>query len=686
MLCLLWLASFRPVSAQSEYQFTATFETSEKVVGEVARLKKLAEGKKWEEWVVGYQQVIDAHPDAVLSQGEERLVGVRATLNQTLADLPAVARQTYRRHYDAPARILWDKARAAGDAETIRRIYLRYRHTRYGPRALRWIADRALDGGEYEIARLAYRRLLNETRLQPGWASDSEMAWLMLRWGTAATLAGQGQEAREAFDRLAQKYGGVQLRIAGVPRRGADLAAEERARIHAPAPPGADDWRMFSGRPAGGRVMIGAVGDVTRAWEVGAGFASFPGGSGSGTGVVTGPFGQTTLRAGGTSLFSHLAFPAVASDRVYLQTPMGSMAIDARDGKTLWTRGNMNIRPNLTVRRRSYGYYRSLRNLQLAPALAGPHLIMRVPVGPSDGWSSSRWPTEFALAAVDARTGGEVWTRTGVTPGAGPAVPAGSYFNLPTVHTNTIYTGLATPVAGLTEYRAIAVDAGTGERRWTAYLGTGSDPMATTDGSPPAVADGVVWIESSLHTLNALDIVTGELLWIHRYAPRPIPYYRSGWNDSMTLPNEPISLIARAGGHILFAPRWGDQCMAFEGKTGRLLWSAPKGEARSLFAADETHAYLCGNDVQALDLATGARRWSWSVPASPPGYAALAGSRIYMPAGDTIYVLDRATGRQLAMLPLGPHGVEPGYAAVLVRGRQLLFTQPERILAFVGSN
>jgi len=362
------------------------------------------------------------------------------------------------------------------------------------------------------------------------------------------------------------------------------------------------------------------------------------------------------------------------------------MAIDARNGKTLWTRGNLNIRPTLTVRRRYSGYYRTLRNLQLAPALAGPHLIMRVPVGPTDGYSGSRWPSEFALAALDARTGEEIWTRTGAPPAGAQAVPAGSFFNLPTVHTNTVYTGLATPVAGLTEYRAVAVDAGTGQRRWTTYLGTGSDPMATTDGSPPAVADGVVWVESSLHTLNALDLVTGELLWIYRSAPRPIPYYRSGWNDSMTLPNEPISLIAPAGSRVIFAPRWGDQCVALDAKTGRLLWSAPKGEARSLFAVDETHAYLCGNDVQALDLATGARRWSWSAPASPPGYAALAGSRIYMPAGDTIYVLDRAMGRQLAMLPLGAHGVEPGYAAVLVRGRQLLYTQTERLLAFIGSN
>jgi outer membrane protein assembly factor BamB len=225
------------------------------------------------------------------------------------------------------------------------------------------------------------------------------------------------------------------------------------------------------------------------------------------------------------------------------------------------------------------------------------------------------------------------------------------------------------------------VDAGTGARRWTAYLGTGSDPMSSIDGSPAAVADGIVWTESSLHTLNALDSVTGEILWIYRYQPRPIPYYRSGWQDRMTLPNEPISLIAPAGERLLFAPRWGDQCVALDGRTGKVLWSAPRGDARSLFAVDEARAYLCGNEVHALDLATGARRWSWTAPDARAGYAALAGDRVYVPVGPTVYVLDRATGRQVAQLDLGSHQVEAEFGAALLAGSRFLLSQPERLFA-----
>jgi outer membrane protein assembly factor BamB len=674
--CLLSLVP--AAHAQSQYQFTATFDTHENLPGAVERLKRLASQKAWDAWVTAYQGLIDEHPDAVLPQGEERLVGLRATLHQSLAGLPAAARQLYRRKFDPVARPLWEKARAEGDAEGMRRVYLEYRHTRYGPRALRWIADRALDGGEYEIARVAYERLSREGSLQPGWATETEMAWLFLRWGMAAALAGHLEQSRAAFEQLGRQYGARELKVGGVVRRGAQLAQEERARLRPPAAPGPDEWPMFAGRPAGGRRMAGAVSDVTRAWDVGNLSGSAGPAVGGSVRIDAGPWGQMNFRGGGTSLFNSLGFPVAGDGRIYLQTAAGALALDARDGKTLWSNTDLSLRAPRPSRRRSFGYYRALRNLQMAPALAGSRVIMRVPIGQTESWGGSRWPAEFALVALDARTGREVWTRV-----AG-GNPSGSYFNLPTLQGNTIYTGIASAVAGLTEYRATAIDAGTGERRWTAYLGTGSDPMSTNDGSPPAVADGVMWVESSLHTLNALDVVTGELLWIYRYQPRPIPYYRSGWQDSMTLPNEPISLIAPVGNRVLFAPRWGDQCVALDGRTGKLLWSTPRGEARTLFAVDDSQAYLCGSEVHALDLATGARRWTWSAPEGVPGYAAFAGSRIYMPVGASVLVLDRATGRQVAAIDLRSRGVEPDYATVLLIGRQLLLSQPERLVAFTG--
>jgi outer membrane protein assembly factor BamB len=703
----LWFQSV-PTYAQSQYQFTATFDTHEKLPGEVERLQRLAAQQAWEPWVTAYQALIDEHPDAVLAHGEERLVGLRATLHAQLAALPAAAREIYRRKFDAAARPLWEKAKAAEDPEAMTRLHLRYRHTRFGPRSLRWLADRALDTGEYELARLAYARLATEdASLQPGWASEADDAWMRLRWGMAATLAGRPAEAREAWDSLTRRHGNLDLTVAGTPRRVAQIVADERGRLRPPPLP--VGWPHFAGSPAGGRRMTDTLaalftapgeperegaGDVDRStpgsppapaplpaenrvlglsWTA----ATAPANRDRNAfRVETTPWGGVTLRSSNTSLFNALTYPVTDESHVYLQTPSGARAVNLADGAVLWNNSELgNTRGARNVQRRYYGYNRSLRNLQLAPTMAGPHLVVRAPVGQGEGWNDGRWPSEFALAALDRRTGRAVWTRL-----AG-GNPAGSFFNLPTARAQTLFTGIATAVAGLTEYRACAVDAGTGARRWTAYLGTGSDPMSSIDGSPAAVADGIVWTESSLHTLNALDSVTGEILWIYRYQPRPIPYYRSGWQDRMTLPNEPISLIAPAGERLLFAPRWGDQCVALDGRTGKVLWSAPRGDARSLFAVDEARAYLCGNEVHALDLATGARRWSWTAPDARAGYAALAGDRVYVPVGPTVYVLDRATGRQVAQLDLGSHQVEAEFGAALLAGSRFLLSQPERLFA-----
>jgi outer membrane protein assembly factor BamB len=299
-----------------------------------------------------------------------------------------------------------------------------------------------------------------------------------------------------------------------------------------------------------------------------------------------------------------------------------------------------------------------------------------MPVGSLDGYSGSRWPADYALAALDARNGEPIWLRL-----AGGA-PAGTYYNIPALRSNTLYTGIATPVAGLTEFRAAAVDAGSGESRWSTYLGTGSDPMTSTDGSPPAVGDDIVWVESSLHTLNALDALTGDILWIFRYQPRPTPYYRSGWQDTMTQTNEPLSLITTAGGRLYFSPRWGDDCVAMDGRTGKLIWTKPKGDARTLFAVDAQRCYLCGDQVQALDVATGASKWTWAVPDSYGGLAALAGNRVYVPVGPMVYVLDATNGQKIEEIDLRKFNVEPGYNCVTIIGGRLYLSLPDRLVAY----
>jgi outer membrane protein assembly factor BamB len=319
-----------------------------------------------------------------------------------------------------------------------------------------------------------------------------------------------------------------------------------------------------------------------------------------------------------------------------------------------------------------------LRAVQAAPTLDGRLLIARMPLQTAD----QTWPVDFAIAAMDAKTGKQVWRR--VAGGETKSV----YYNTPVVQGNVVYTGMATYKGGITEFSATALNASTGETLWTTYLGAGSDPFQGTDGSPVAVRDGLVWIESPLYSLSALDALTGELRLIYHYTPERRSSYRS-FDYGVSVINEPISLIASGAGPIVFAPRWGVDVIALDPESGKLLWSSPKGPGGttigSIFGADDKRVYICGDYLQALSLADGAREWDWSpqAPSSSVGYAALAGDRIYLPIEGKIHVRAAADGAELEVLDTSPVlGDSAGLCSVIAREKMLLVGTPEKLIAF----
>jgi outer membrane protein assembly factor BamB len=306
---------------------------------------------------------------------------------------------------------------------------------------------------------------------------------------------------------------------------------------------------------------------------------------------------------------------------------------------------------------------------------AGRLLVVRVPAGQFET-DTSGWPAEFVLAALDARTGALLWQR------AAANGPPDSFYNLPTVSGQTVYTGVSTAVAGLTEYRAAALDAATGDRIWTTFLGSGSDPMAGVDGSPAAVRNGIVWVETCLHTLAALDALTGEVIWVAAFQPNTPAPERSGWQDTMNVTNEPVSLIAPIGNRVLFSPRWGREAVSLNARTGHLAWSIDSEKSGVLFAASRERALLAGEQLRSVDPATGRSHWTWTPPDRERlGYPSLVGRQIVAPLGSSVLFLDAATGTERGRVSLKEFGAEAAVGTVLVLGRRLLLSQPDRLIA-----
>jgi outer membrane protein assembly factor BamB len=629
----------RPARAQitpRTSEFVPSFSTNTRIKQQFERLERLAAQKLWDDWLGVYQQLVDDDRDLVMARDEEFLIGVRYHCHQLLAAQPAGVRQRYRALYDNQARKEYDKALAEGNAAGMRDVYSRYRFTSYGMQALKWSADRALDEGRSEWARVAYSRL----------AKEPVNASTLLRYAIAADAAGKAEEAASVLDRVRKEFGGQSVKLAGKDVA-VGTAADQVAKGFKPrVKPAGSRWLSFGG--SGDRNMGPALsGGLRKLWEF----------TQPTTPETVRPTPQLVIISSSSyatrARFSYLSWPVVAGDRVWVQGPRNISALNVADGKAVWDQQSFSLsRDEIPMQnadpRAGKIAYRNGRSVQAAPSVEGHVLVTRMPMGAGD--RDTRWPADFAIVALDSRTGTQLWRKT-----AG-GEPNGIFYNIPSIQGNTVVTGVATHKGGITEYNAVALDAGTGEQLWSTYLGGGSDPLGSVDGSPAAIRDGVVWIESSLYTLNALDLLTGEVRFIYHYDPGKRTR-NSGIDSSPNLTNEPISLIAAANGPIVFAPRWGIDVVALDPVTGKLLWSSPKGPlgrptVGSLFAVDDKRAYICGDHIQAINLSNGAREWTLdsSTRSGTVGFAALCGDRIYVPVDGKIQVLSVNDGKEIEVL------------------------------------
>ena len=658
-----------PAQAQralTQTEFVPTFSTNARVKQQLDRLAKLSSQKLWDEWLNTYQELVDDPRDLVFAKDEEFLGGVRSHCHQMLAALPANVRQRYRTLRDADARRLYDKALADRDAAGMREVYERYRFTSAGALALQWMAAHALDDGKPEMARLAFSRLAKDAAVS---------APMLLRYALAADAAGKPQEAKAALDRVRKEFGALPMDIGGQKSTGAAAADQIAKSLQAAPTKATGGWRSFAG-PGNTRQMSRSVsGGVKKLWEF-----AYP----TSVGRSGGGFNGTVLVGSNRQRFTFLTFPNVTEDRVFVQCPRNVNALDLSNGKALWDQPSWTQTPEETPKNADVGvgfrggnYGRpTLRAVQASATLDGRLLITRMPLQTTD----QTWPVDFAIVAMDAKTGKQIWRR--VAGGDTKSV----FYNAPVVQGNVIYTGMATYKGGITEFSATALDASTGETLWTTYLGAGSDPFQGTDGSPVAIRDGLVWIESPLYSLSALDVLTGEIRVIYHYTPERRSSYRS-FDYGVSVVNEPISLIAGGTGPVVFAPRWGVDVIALDPESGKLLWSSPKGPAGttigSIFGADDKRVYVCGDYyLQALSLADGARDWEWPSQESL-GYAALCGDRIYVPSQGKVLVHSAGDGAEVEVLDTSAAvGDGSGLCSVVATDKLLLVGTAEKLIAF----
>src|SRR5206468_3391616 len=132
------------------------------------------------------------------------------SLQERFRSLPAAVHERYRRQYDGLAAAALERAAGRDEPAEVTRVYARYRFTSSGPRALAWLAERALDGGDAERAWLAFSRLIADAS-----GSEPGLATWMAKAITAGEIAGRPAEAATLAARLASRLGDRPLKIGG---------------------------------------------------------------------------------------------------------------------------------------------------------------------------------------------------------------------------------------------------------------------------------------------------------------------------------------------------------------------------------------------------------------------------------------------------------------------------------------
>ena len=182
------------------------------------------------------------------------------------------------------------------------------------------------------------------------------------------------------------------------------------------------------------------------------------------------------------------------------------------------------------------------------------------------------------------------------------------------------------------EDNVYALDASTGEKLWSSRTQTGGAVF-----SPPAVANGLVYVVGGQSIVSALNASTGALVW---------SYFTEGGGG--------FSAPAVANGVVYVGTSnlTGGYIYALNASTGALLWSyfiAGYYELSTPAVANGV-VYVGSEDfnVYALNASTGAKLWSYATGYTVDSSPAVANGVVYVGSNDgNVYALNASTGAKL---------------------------------------
>jgi len=215
-----------------------------------------------------------------------------------------------------------------------------------------------------------------------------------------------------------------------------------------------------------------------------------------------------------------------------------------------------------------------------------------------------------------------------------------------------------------------------------------------------SMSEGVLYLNTHLGVVAAVDAVDGNVRWISRYPRGKFPTTEASGDDRYFFRDLTPCFVHQ--GLVICAPADSDRVFALDAATGLLRWQTPQGYAPDiihLLGVGNDRVIASGNYLYWFDIHTGNPAGVFpSQGENVPGYLApnpsgygrgvLVDDQIYWPTRDKIYRFAQATERvpggartkQLGVIELlANHGVRGGN--LLVVDGVLLVAGPESVTA-----
>lgn len=535
--------------------------------------------ERWSEALRHLQRLLTDHTGDLLPHGwgedeEQHSLyrvhsGAAEYADELLRSLPPEALDLYRARYGPAARTALAEARGAGDRRALMDVASRWPITDAAEEAWWTLGDLEFELGHVEAALENYRRAAELVTL----AERELPAGAERRFQLCAEL-GRGAELTE------------------LPAGSSGIASQDS---DSPTTAG-----LFLSGPGQGNGPIPKA-DADEPWSV-----SLP----------NHPYGS--------NIETFNLYPVLSGDRVFVNTSLRVLAVDAYSGRTLWT----SDEPSgwgVDDKDDRRDFYQGIdRTSGMIAAAASDGVVVaplqvryeNLPNSDFQGITIMVTIPERRLFAFDAATGEPLWdhepppawdgfsgsfgTRMQV---AGPPVISGSRVLVPSYR-----------LQSRIDYHVACYDLFSGELLWQTSLISGQRELNMFGRheeefcAPPVRVEGdVVLALTQLGTLGALDLFTGRILWESLYEQIALPKTRT-WatqNRQQYWRNAPPVV---ADGAVLATPLDSDCLTAFDLKTGAQLWSwrhrnfKPPGTALApnvLLGADRDTVYFGGGSVSA---------------------------------------------------------------------------------------